>query len=574
MATTFPKTQKTSKHVKSTPHFPLPFLLFLSFLTFPPTTFALNPKHPSQETLSEKSHKKKNLFPLTLDPFSPFQSPKKRPPTPLTKYSTEFSPHALQNPTDILPEFVGSLFFNKSFTWRGPCFQETVGYLNFTAEKDKKEDMDVGAILNMETRKPLSWFCTDLYAFATPFRLTGDFFFFQGHHKFSIAWMDPKEKTYVLEKGISVFLMPRGFLGTLRGMWDVLPLLSNSWVGEASQRAFLERKMGAQFVVRDKPWETDILNQNLSLSLSLLSGDFIVTSKMRGPWGAFETIQKWVSGSWSGHTAMILRGEEGEVLVAESGHYNEEGEPVIAVLPFSDWWSLQLKDKSLPHVAVLPLHSSVRSVWNNSAALSFVREMEGRKFGYHNIIFSWIDTADGNFPPPVDSQLVAAFVSMWIRVQPEYAGNLWKEALNKRLGTQGLEFPGILAECGKRKISFGELLAVPEKDEWVYSDGISTSCVAFVLSVWKKAGVFGNFSDVIQATEFTIRDAYNLKVFEDDVEKLPEWCTPQKNNKLPYCQLLGKWRFDLPGFNTQPFYPHMNEKCPSLPPDYIRPPDC
>ena len=54
----------------------------------------------------------------------------------------------------------------------------------------------------------------------------------------------------VAEKGVSVFLLPKGFLGTLHGLWDVLPLLSNSWVGEAAQIAFLERKMGAKFVER------------------------------------------------------------------------------------------------------------------------------------------------------------------------------------------------------------------------------------------------------------------------------------------------------------------------------------
>ena len=45
---------------------------------------------------------------------------------------------------------------------------------------------------------------------------------------------------------------------------------------------------------------------------------------------------------------------------------------------------------------------------------------------------------------------------------------------------------------------------MPENDEWVYSDGKSTSCVAFILAMYKAAGLFDGFSDSIQVTEFTV----------------------------------------------------------------------
>jgi hypothetical protein len=31
---------------------------------------------------------------------------------------------------------------------------------------------------------------------------------------------------------------------------------------------------------------------------------------------------------------------------------------------------------------------------------------------------------------------VASFMTVWNHIQPEYAANMWNEALNKRLGTQ------------------------------------------------------------------------------------------------------------------------------------------
>ena len=69
---------------------------------------------------------------------------------------------------------------------------------------------------------------------------------------------------------------------------------------------------------------------------------------------------------------------------------------------------------------------------------------------------------------------------------------------------QDLDLYGILGETERRGIAFDELLTVPEHDEWVYSDGQSTTCVAFILAMYKAAGVFGPVSSSIQVTEFTV----------------------------------------------------------------------
>lgn len=59
-------------------------------------------------------------------------------------------------------------------------------------------------------------------------------------------------------------------------------------------------------------------------------------------------------------------------------------------------------------------------------------------------------------------------------------------------------------EVEKRGSSFGELLAIPEQDDWVYVDGKSTSCVAFVFELYKESGLFGDLANSIQVTEFTV----------------------------------------------------------------------
>lgn len=59
-------------------------------------------------------------------------------------------------------------------------------------------------------------------------------------------------------------------------------------------------------------------------------------------------------------------------------------------------------------------------------------------------------------------------------------------------------------EVEKKGSSFGELLAIPEQDEWTYSDGKSATCVALVVEIYKVAGLFGPLTSSIQATEFTV----------------------------------------------------------------------
>uniref|UniRef100_A0A803MBN3 Uncharacterized protein n=1 Tax=Chenopodium quinoa TaxID=63459 RepID=A0A803MBN3_CHEQI len=138
---------------------------------------------------------------------------------------------------------------------------------------------------------------------------------------------------------------------------------------------------------------------------------------------------------------------------------------------------------------------------------------------------------------------------------------------------EGLDLYEILLEIENRGIAFEQLLTIPEQDEWIYSDGKSTTCVAFILAMYKEAGVFDPFYDSVQVTEFTIRDAYMLKIFESNTTRLPGWCNTE-NGKVPFCQILGEYRMELPEYNSVEPYAHMNENCPSLPPHYQRPSKC
>lgn len=112
--------------------------------------------------------------------------------------------------------------------------------------------------------------------------------------------------------------MQAGMIGTLQALWEVFPLFSNTGWGENSNLAFLTKHMGANFEARPEPWVTNITVDDIH------SGDFLAISKIRGRWGGFETLEKWVSGAYAGHSAVCLRDPQGKLWVGESGHEDEE----------------------------------------------------------------------------------------------------------------------------------------------------------------------------------------------------------------------------------------------------------
>lgn len=476
----------------------------------------------------------------------------------------------IHSAVDLLPTFVAfAAPGGPAAAWRGACFAENEAVITLTpGPGGRNGTATAGAVLHLKTAAAQSWTCMDLYVFATPYRIGWDYYTTAHQHTFEIkSWEDAGEMEYVKQHGIAIFLMPSGLLGTLLSLVDVIPLFSNTVWGQNANLAFLQKRMGASFEKRSQPWSANIRKEDVH------SGDFLALSKIRGRWGGFQTLEKWVTGAFAGHTAVCLKDENGTLWIAESGYENKKGEEIIAVVPWDEWWGMALKDDSNPQVALLPLHPDVRAKFNESVAWEFARGMYGKPYGYHNMIFSWIDTMSENYPPPLDANLVMAAMSMWSRLQPRYASNMWNEALNKRLGTEQLDLHGIITETEKRGMSFNQLLTIPEQDEWEYSDGKSTTCVAFILSMYKAAGVFAPFTESIQVTEFTIRDAYMLRMFEDNRTRLPRWCNGDADG-LPFCQILGEYKMELPEYNTIEPYANMNENCPSSPPTYNRPMRC
>ncbi|KAK8498118.1 hypothetical protein V6N12_025764 [Hibiscus sabdariffa] len=290
--------------------------------------------------------------------------------------------NSLHGAVDLLPSFVGSVSSpNRIVNWKGACFEGNTAWMEFHNKTGSEfgggtlhirvtplplhflHVSDCFATLGISwVSYPHSWTCMDLYIFATPYRVTWDYYFLSREHTLEISeWEDKAEYEYVKNKGVSIFLMQAGMIGTFQALWDVFPLFTNTGWGENSNIGFLEKHMGASFEERPQPWVTNISVDDDS---------------------------------------------EGKLWIGESGHENEKGEDIIAIIPWDEWWDFELnKDDSNPHIAYLPLHSDVRAKFNETAAWEYALSMAGKPYGYHNMIFSWIDTIDGNYPPPLDAHV-------------------------------------------------------------------------------------------------------------------------------------------------------------------------
>ena len=113
--------------------------------------------------------------------------------------------------------------------------------------------------------------------------------------------------------------MRSGFVDTIKALLEAAALIQNSEEGEKANMKFLENHMGVKFTERPQPWVTSNINVD-----DIKSGDFIATSRLRGQYGAFHTLQKWVTGTYAGHSAVFLRNPDGDLFVAESGHVNDQ----------------------------------------------------------------------------------------------------------------------------------------------------------------------------------------------------------------------------------------------------------
>ena len=165
--------------------------------------------------------------------------------------------------------------------------------------------------------------------------------------------------------------------------------------------------------------------------------------------------------------------------------------------------------------------------------------------------------------------------------------SLWNGALAHRIGlpltpsSQGTGVPStevLLARARALHLSFGELLRMPEQDEWSYPlqpsacgraagcDGPAQVCNVFVCRMWRAGGLFERSFNCAEQTPL---DTYGLAIF-DKAPPLSAACRAADPGNTAYCQILGRYRLVLPHLSSVTPHTNMSEACPSQAPDYAR----
>jgi len=338
------------------------------------------------------------------------------------------------------------------------------------------------------------------------------------------------------------------FLGPKPPSWMVAANVE--WVKEATGYEWKKRKAGDIITEID---ENDIHD-----------GDFLTITRFDG----LDQFIELATGSHSGHSVIAMRiNGTLHILESQAGWYW----PKINIqrTPFKEW--VKYAHAAGFNVAILPMREDIRKKFNTTAALEWFYKVEGLPYGYHNFLFAGLDTESENLPPLLDLNFTAAGFNLLSKIIPTGIRMIWDEAINVRLGTKGLKVYEQYQEMLKRNLTYGKVWAMVEQDGTVYSDGLSYVCSSFVAGIYKAGGLFGDMN--IQATEFTPRDIYLLNFFDRNAT-LPANC--KKNDpEMPYCILMGEYTMDVrDDYSTIDPYPHMNEKCESMPPFYNRTAGC
>jgi hypothetical protein len=472
----------------------------------------------------------------------------------------------------FLPALMGKVIPGKQDTtqFSNSCFKNN----KVTLEKFSKQE----TIITMEVSDPKNFFCHDQYVIATAGIHEIKQVFIHGKHRYVLKNLSDDDIADVTINGLNIFTFCQDFFTSMKSIFDTLKLyvgglglhpdakipLIRPGVPEYMEKSnvdFLGRFAGIKLIHRGE-WADKIIDIDES---QIKTGDFIAIYRLDG----LDPLIMIGTGSHIGHSA-VATWIDGQLYVTESQDGWYWPKKNIQRNLFKDW--VKYAHAADFNVAILPLKEEVRAKFNEQAAVEFFKWAENKHYGYHNFLFNWLDTPDKNFPSLIDPEAVFVVFTILEKITRSTSDTIMGEALNQRLNTKGLSIAQTAAEAARRGLTWGDLMALPEVEGWKYSDGENYVCSCYVVGFYKAGGIFGDIP--INSTEFSPKDVYQLDIFDRSYkDRRPDVCK-QADPELEYCQIMGKYKVNLPGYSTIAPYPNMNERCPSQAPEFYRPDGC
>ncbi|KAL0241831.1 hypothetical protein GEMRC1_007066 [Eukaryota sp. GEM-RC1] len=434
---------------------------------------------------------------------------------------------------DAVPHYLGTARDGKSVSFSAKCFKLTTVTMIIG---------DNYADINIRSEKADHMTCADW-----------------GDHKFTID-LTPEEVSLTRAAGLHLFQISLNVIDYIRDVVELYAVVKNG--DPSAVKKLVEDQMGFRYQEREVGWiEPDLIEPYVN------SGDLISVLKFND----VEAIIMSATLSRAGHTAQFLRDPDTNKL------YVVEAQPEggwmggnVFRTPFNDWMRALINgsfdncNPDICHAVWLPLTDQARSHFDERKAWEYFLVAEA-KYPYSSFAeaFSGIDSVDPHsWAYPLSPALLPFVGVLADTLFPEARDMYLLKGFEKRLGVKEgyfKSFAEILEYCNDRQLDIVEIAVQPEMDHWTYGGYPSLQCSSLAAAILKAGGVFdgltGGKGHLVQATEFTPRDIYQLGIFR---EGRPAVCDV---DDLPYCQILGKNKVELVGWNSVFPYPTMNERC-------------
>jgi len=511
---------------------------------------------PENGFLSEPNHIL-DVYTVLLDSM---KQPEKYNPS---KYIT-CNPGAKSDYFKFLPYLIGTAKIGETFIHTSPCFANNSVTL--------KVGNGNSIVLEHNVSNASSWTCADTFFYATTQNYHITSLFFGGTHRYTFSGLSDNQMKEIQRSGLQIFRVCDSLGNIFPDIWKTLLLFAGGLTTNpnlpfiGSHPAFWMVSSNIEFIkhATGYEWKKRVNTTALNLDAKhIKSGDFIAITRFDG----LDQIIEWGTGSHAGHSvAALWIDDELHFLESQAAWYWPKNN--IQRNTYKQW--LEWADNAGYQVTVLPLKPEIQKKFNATKAYEWFKTVENVPYGYHNFLFGWLDTETDSFPAVMHPEIAAPVFSILQGLIPE-VGRVFNEAVNHRLNTTNLTIPQLAEVIHEKNLTFAKVLAMPERDEWIYSDGPSMVCSSFVVALWKAGGLFDDME--IHATEFTPRDAYSL-TFIDPNPVLPQACK-DNDPTAQFCQLMGDYKMEFPFVSTIDPYPHMNERCPSrVDDDFFRPNGC
>lgn len=449
---------------------------------------------------------------------------------------------------------------NQTFSFSNSCFlNNTLILLNITQDHAFFEFTSSNASLVL---------CQDIYLFFLSKVSFFKFILYKGKKTFSISNLDKDDIDEIKVNGLRVFSLQ----ATIPQIFDTLSYIheiispkykkfdfyknfyspiNDEELKTLQGKDFLEKY--GNFIIEDrKNWT----NYTLPIAQNIKTGDLIGVSHFMH---TITFLAHYWGGAMVDHLAMAIRYDNGSLYIYESDIFGtQEYEYESYILDYENIFTLY-------H---FPLKEEYRNKFDVKKAVRFFNTVKRKNFVYNNFFFSHFDTPSGGLPKEFNSEIFLVLFQYLEKEKPDIYNEIMKEGLNNRMGTKNKTLNEIVKLGVQRNMTFEEILAMPELDNYTYSTGPMYICSSLIIEMYRKGGLFENVT--ILPHEFDMENVLSLNFFDTNWTK-PDICE-QADPGFPYCIIRGRFRLSLnktSTYGTIKPYDHMFERCGGYPPNYL-----